>query len=169
MDDTQKIVINQRQGKRQSREDAVLHRGEMSMFSERMAGLVGPSYVLAFIAGGFIGLTKTPPLKARRTKRLLVNSYVNNIGKTSFRYANNTGAAVLMYMLTGKLINFVFLEEFEDLHVNETVKNAVYGGFAGAVYKSTRGFRPMMLSAILGASIGSGYAVAWQKGMFKLL
>ena len=169
MDDTQKIVINQRQGKRQSREDAVLHRGEMSMFSERMAGLVGPSYVLAFLAGGFIGLTKTPPLKARRTKRLLVNSYVNNIGKTSFRYANNTGAAVLMYLLTGKLINFVFLEEFEDLHVNETVKNAVYGGFAGAVYKSTRVFRPMVLSAILGASIGSGYAVAWQKGMFKLL
>ena len=138
------------------------------MFSERMAGLVGPSYIMAFISGGFIGLTQVPPAKARRTTRLLVNSYVNNIGKTSFRYANNTGAAVLMYLLTGKLINFIFKEEFDEFHVGEPFKNAVYGSCAGALYKSTRGFRPMVLSCVLGAAMGSGYAYAWQRGFFKL-
>ena len=131
------------------------------MFSERMAGLVGPSWILAFFGGGLIGMTQTPPLKARRTTRLFLNAYVNSMGKTAFRYGNNTGAAVLLYLLTGKLINFVFLEEFEEFHLSETVKNAVYGGCAGAIYKSTRGFRPMVLSAVLGASIGSGYAYAW--------
>ena len=133
-----------------------------------MAGLVGPSYVIAFVGGGLMGLSQVPPPKSRRTTRLLVSSYVNNIGKTSFRYANNTGAAVLMYLLTGKAIEFIFKEEFEDFHVMETGKSAIYGAAAGTIYKSTRGFRPMVLSAVLGATIGSTYAYAWQKGLLKL-
>ena len=170
MDDSAKFVVGQRaKNNKPTHEDSVMHRGEFSMFSEKMSGLVGPTYIFAFIGGAIVALTQPPPLKARRTTRLLINSYVNNVGKTSFRYANNTGAAVLMYLLTGKLINFLFLEEFNDFHVNETVKNAVYGGVAGAIYKSTRGFRPMVLSAVLGASIGTTYAYAWQKGVFKLM
>ncbi len=139
------------------------------MWNEKMAGLVGPSYVLAFFAGGLMGLTNKTPLKARRTYRLLVNNHVNNMSKTAFRYANNTGAAVLMYMMTGKFIQFFFQEEFEDFSLSEKTKNAVYGAVCGMLYKSTRGFRPMILSAFLGASVGSFFGSAWARGYLKLL
>ena len=118
MDDSSKMIIRDKMGTRNRREvkkeDLELHRGEFSMFSEKMAGLVGPSYFLAFMAGGITGMVQRPPLKARRTHRLLLNSVVNNTMKTGFRYANNTGAAVLLYLLTGKFIVFILKEEFED-------------------------------------------------------
>ena len=78
------------------------------MFAEKMASVIGPSYVLAFFVGGAIGLTKIPPPQARRTTRLLMNNYLNNIGKTSSRFGNNTGAAIFLYLLVGKTTNFVF-------------------------------------------------------------
>ena len=138
------------------------------MFNEKLASIVGPTYVLAFIGGGVKSLTQVPPSKARRTTRLFLNAYINNFGKTASRYANNSAALVFLYLITGKMINFIFLEEFEDHHINETYKNAIYGGLTGAIYKSTRGFRPMMFTSVLGAAMGSGYAYAWQRGFLKL-
>lgn len=126
-----------------------------------MASIVGPSYVLALFGGGFYGMTMVPPPKARRTTRILINTYLNNIGKTSSRFANNTAAAVLLYVATGKLINFLFLEELQDFKLNNLMQSALYGGFTGMIYKCTRGTRPMILSAFLGASIGSMYSYAW--------
>ena len=139
------------------------------MFSDKMAGLVGPSYFIAFVLGGLQGFRVPLPKRAYRTSRLRLNSMVNNIGKTSFRYGNNTGAAVLLYLMTGKFINFLLKEEFEDFNPPDEVKNAVFGAAAGAIYKSTRGFRPMVFSACLGAVIGSGYAFAWRHDWMKLL
>ena len=55
------------------------------------------------------------------------------------------------------------MEEFEDFHVPETAKVAIYGGVTGAVYKSTRGVRPMMLGSVLGGVIGTLYAQAWMR------
>ena len=167
MDDNQKIVISgQRRGPR--REDQVLKKEESNQFMERMASQVGPAYILAMIAGGFYGGLQIPPAKARRTTRLLINTYINNIGKNSSRFANNTAAAVLLYVMTGKAINWIFLEEFEDFGMNTTVQNIVYGGAAGAIYKSTRGFKPMMLSASLGAILSLSYHYVWSKGFFNL-
>ena len=138
------------------------------MFMEKMASIVGPSYVFALIGGAFYGMTLATPAKAARTTRILMNARLNNVGKTSTRFANNTAAAVLLYVFTGKLINFVFLEELEDFKLSALAQNAIYGGFAGAIYKSTRGVRPMMLSALLGATIGSGYSYLWKEGYFDI-
>ena len=167
MDDNQKIVINQSR-RRRNREDHIVKREESTIFMEKMASIVGPSYVIALFGGGFYGATMVPPPRARRTTRILLNTYLNNIGKTSSRFANNTAAAVLLYVFTGKLINFVFQEELEDFELNTTMQNAVYGGAAGAIYKSTRGFRPMILASVLGAGIGSAYAYAWKNGFFEI-
>ncbi len=167
MDDSQKIIIGQRRGGR-SRQDNLIKKEESSIFFEKMASLVGPSYVLALFSGGFYGLTMVPPPKARRTTRILVNTYLNNIGKTSSRFANNTAAAVLLYVGTGKFINFIFQEELEDYHFNAMMQNTLYGGAAGAIYKCTRGFRPMILSSVMGASIGCAYNYAWSKGFFDI-
>ena len=85
------------------------------MFFEKMASIIGPSYTMAFFVGGALGLTKSPPPKSRRTYRLLMNNYLNNIGKTSARFGNNVGAAIFLFMIVGKSINFVFEEELERL------------------------------------------------------
>ena len=87
------------------------------MFTEKLAATIGPSYVASFFLGGVIGLTKVPPPKARRTKRLMINSYINNVGKTSARFGNNVGGAIFMYIMMGKFMNFLFLEEFEEVGV----------------------------------------------------
>ena len=84
------------------------------MFAEKMASVIGPSYTLAFFVGGVLGLKQIPPPKARRTYRLLLNNYLNNIGKTSSRFGNNVGGAIFLYLLVGKSINFVFFEELES-------------------------------------------------------
>lgn len=135
------------------------------MFAEKMASVIGPSYVFAFFAGAGIGLTKLPPPQARRTTRLMVNNYLNNIGKTSARFGNNTGAAIFLYLLVGKSLNFVMKEELEN--VSEEWRAAIFGAFTGALYKSTRGFRPMIFASVLGAVCGSAYTYAWQKGNFR--
>ena len=135
------------------------------MFTEKMASVIGPSYTSAFFVGGLIGLTKIPPPKARRTTRLLINNYLNNIGKTSSRFGNNVGAGIFMYLLVGKFINFVFKEELE--HLSDMQRSALFGFVTGAIYKSTRGFRPMILGSVLGAVLGSAYSYAWQRGVFK--
>ena len=84
------------------------------MFTETLSATVGPSYVASFFLGGLIGMTKLPPPKSRRTYKLMINSYVNNIGKTSARFGNNVGGAIFMFLMVGKTGNFFFTEEIED-------------------------------------------------------
>ena len=137
------------------------------MFTEKIAAVVGPTYVSCFFLGALVGLTKVPPPKARRTTRLLINNYLNNIGKSSAHLGNTAGAGVLLYLTVGKMINYVFLEELEDF-CNEGTKAAIIGGLTGAVYKSTRGFRPMILTTMLGAGVGYTFQYAWMNGyLFK--
>ena len=135
------------------------------MFAERMASVIGPSYVGAFFLGGLVGLTQLPPPQARRTYRLMINNYLNNIGKTSSRYGNNVGAAVFLYLVVGKSMNFVMKEELEN--VSEEARSALFGAMTGAIYKSTRGFRPIIFASLLGAVCGSTYAYAWTKGNLR--
>ena len=136
------------------------------MFTEKMASVIGPSYFLAFFVGGGLGLAKIPPPKARRTYRLLVNNYLNNIGKTSAHFGNHVGAAVLMYLLIGKSIEFIFKEELESF--TQPQKAAMFGAVTGALYKSTRGLRPMIFASILGAGVGSLYTWSWEKGYLQV-
>ena len=136
----------------------------MNMFTQKVSGVVGPAYVAAFAMGALAGGAHVPPPRARRTMKLLCSSYVDNMSKNASRYANNTGACIFLFLMTGKFINFLFLEEFEDLAVPEFAKTAIFGGATGALYKCTRGRGPMMLGAFLGASIGSAYSTAFTRG-----
>ena len=92
-----------------------------------------------------------------------MNKYINNVGKTGSRFANNSAAAVLLYVVVGKLMNHIFLEEFEDYYVNDYAKVAIYGGCTGMLYKSTRGYRPMMLGGVMGCVIGSSFNYAFMR------
>ena len=133
------------------------------MMHEKIAAVIGPSYFLAFTVGGLIGLSKVPPERSRRTYRLMINNYLNNIGKTSARFGNNVGAGIFLFLVVGKSLNFVFYEELEG--TSETAKNALYGAVTGSLYKSTRGLRAMGLASVLGAAAGSFYSYQWEKRM----
>lgn len=62
-------------------------------------------------------------------------------------------------------MNFVMQEELEN--VSEEARSALYGAMTGAIYKSTRGFRPIIFASLLGAATGSFYTYAWTKGHLK--
>ena len=116
LDDNQKIIVRERGGgsaKKPTLEK--IEKGDVSMFTEKLAATIGPSYVASFFLGGFIGMTKAPPLRNRRSKKLMINAYINNVGKTSARFGNNVGGAIFMYIMMGKFMNFLFLEEFEEI------------------------------------------------------
>ena len=85
---------------------------------------------------------------------------MNEVGKTSSRWANQTAACVFLYLLVGKWINFVFFEELE--HLPDSAKASTYGLFTGLLYKSTRGFRPAIFGSVLGATAGYGFARLWE-------
>ena len=138
------------------------------MFNERMAALVGPTWCLSLFAGSLYGMTQQIPAKANRTTRLWINYKFNTIGKTGFRFANNAGAAVLLWMFTGKMIEFLLQEEFEDVEAPDWAKVAIYGGVAGSIYKCTRGYKPAMLSFVLGAMISTAYTHAYKRQMQRL-
>ena len=71
-----------------------------------------------------------------------------------------------MYIILGKIVNFVFFEELEGF--SESSKSALYGSLTGVLYKSTRGYRPMIFASFLGAFCGYGYTTCWQRGYFDL-
>ena len=58
------------------------------MFAEKLGSIIGPTYVAAFSTGMVYGAFQLPSERARRTTRLMLNSYFNSIGKTSTRFAN---------------------------------------------------------------------------------
>ena len=118
---------------------------------------------IAFGLGMLYGATKTPPKRARRTYRLFLNNYLNEVGKTSSRWANQTAACIFLYLLVGKWINYVFFEELE--HLPDYSKAAIYGVFTGALYKSTRGWRAAAFASCLGAATGFSFAYYWEKKM----
>ena len=166
MDDNQKIVLrNERNRKQSPKQLEKIEKQGVSMFTEKLAATIGPSYVASFFVGGLFGLTKIPPPKNRRSRKLIASYYLNSIGKTSARFGNNVGGAIFMYIMVGKFMNFLFLEELEEVSV--PAQSAIFGGLTGALYKSTRGKRAMALSTVLGAGIGSAYAYAWGKGYFR--
>ena len=95
----------------------------------------------------------------------MINSYINSVGKTSARFGNNVGGAIFMYILVGKFMNFLLLEELQGLSVPS--QSAIFGGLTGALYKSTRGTRAMGLSTVLGAGMGSVYSYFWTQGYLR--
>jgi hypothetical protein len=47
-------------------------------------------------------------------------------------------------------------------------QSAIYGAVTGAIYKSTRGIRPVIFASFLGAGVGSLYTYCWHKGYMHL-
>jgi hypothetical protein len=47
-------------------------------------------------------------------------------------------------------------------------RSAIFGAVTGAIYKSTRGKRAVVLASVLGAGVGSLYTYMWRRGLLQL-
>lgn len=122
---------------------------------------------LAFLVGSVYGVVAGRPQQwKKRSMRLIVNNYVNSIGKTSSRFANSTAAAIFLYLLVGKATYYIFKEELEE-YTTEIGRAALYGGLTGGLYKCIYGRYPMLLSSVLGALFSVGLTYGHQKAMFR--
>jgi hypothetical protein len=86
--------------------------------------------------------------------KLVLTSLINTVGKQSSFYANTGASLGLVYCLTRKTINFIFEEDLQEL--TDIQLQFIYGFASGALFKSTRGFQPALLTGILVAGLTSG-------------
>eukprot|EP00345_Euplotes_harpa_P013165 CAMPEP_0168335846 /NCGR_PEP_ID=MMETSP0213-20121227/11168_1 /TAXON_ID=151035 /ORGANISM="Euplotes harpa, Strain FSP1.4" /LENGTH=115 /DNA_ID=CAMNT_0008340883 /DNA_START=24 /DNA_END=371 /DNA_ORIENTATION=+ len=91
-DDNMFFVGGDRKSRAKHDPNSPVVQRESGVFHEKLGSIIGPSYVGAFGLGMLYGATKTPPQRARRTYRLAINNYLNEVGKTSSRWANQTAA-----------------------------------------------------------------------------
>ncbi len=143
------------QGAEVSREDMVMknYQGELE---KGLKNLVGPAFLLCGMYGFFAGIVQSARTLTfkNRPKKLIITSVINTVGKNSSFYANAGASLGLLYCLNRKVINFIFEEDLQEM--SDMNKQVVYGFTTGALFKSTRGALPALLSGVMLASFCAG-------------
>ena len=114
----------------------------------------GTTYVGALGAGGAWGLAegmkKLPPTAP---PKLRLNSVLNSVTRRGPFLGNSAGVIALVYNLINSGIG-----QIRGKH--DAANSVAAGAISGAVFKSTRGLRPMMISSGLVASVAGAWAVS---------
>lgn len=97
--------------------------------------------------------------------KLKFNNIFNMLGKNATSVGNAFGAAGFLYYAVGTSISFVLEDELKD--VNNLHKNVAFGAITGAIYKSQRGFRGLMVGGGIGAAILLALTLATEKANEK--
>ncbi|KAF2726727.1 mitochondrial import inner membrane translocase subunit tim23 [Polyplosphaeria fusca] len=113
----------------------------------------GVSYLSALAVGGAWGfaegLQKTSPAMA---PRLRVNGVLNAVTRRGPFLGNSAGVVALVYNGVNSTIG-----NFRGKH--DMTNSVMAGALSGAIFKSTRGLRPMMISSGIVAGIAGTWAV----------
>lgn len=135
-------------------------------FGEKVAFTVGLSYIAGAALGATKGLYEGLPLFYKRMPmKLRFNNVFNLLGKHATLGGNAFGAAGFMYYMVGSTINFLFEDELKEL--NNTTKNILCGAITGAIYKSQRGIRGMIVGGAIGALLLGGLTLVTEKANEK--
>ena len=148
-----------------SRDDMVL-KNYQGDFERGLKNIVGPAFIFSGMCGFFSGIfqsARTLTFK-NRPKKLIMTSIINTVGKKSSTYANLGASLGLIYCLNKKMINFLFEEDLQGL--SDFNKQLIYGFSSGAIFKSTRGLLPALLSGILIAAFCAGGSLISKKFNF---
>ncbi len=150
----------------QERRKALKIEKKHGMLGEKLTAVVGPTYFLAFCAGGVYGAVtaKSPAIK-RSSLRLKMNFYLNTVGKSASRFANYSAAALFLYLIIAKSTDYIFQEELDSLSGNG--KAAFYGALTGAVYRVTYPYQAVIFASGLGAGMGAIFNTAWERGLIS--
>ena len=116
----------------------------------------GVSYLTALTIGGAWGLSeglqKNP---ASMPPRLRLNGILNAVTRRGPFLGNSAGVIALVYNGTNSTIGAL-----RGKH--DPTNSVVAGAIAGAIFKSTRGTRPMAISAGICATVAGTWAIARQ-------
>jgi import inner membrane translocase subunit TIM23 len=114
----------------------------------------GTTYVAALGVGGVWGmaegLRKLPPTAP---PKLRLNSVLNSMTRRGPFLGNSAGVVAIVYNLVNSGIG-----HFRGKH--DATNSILAGAISGAVFKSTRGLRPMMISSGVVASVAGTWAVS---------
>lgn len=96
------------------------------------------------------GLQKNPPTMS---PRLRLNGVLNAVTRRGPFLGNSAGVVALVYNGTNSTIGY-----WRGKH--DITNSVVAGAISGAIFKSTRGLRPMMISAGIVSSVAGTWAVS---------
>ena len=122
-------------------------------WGEKLTFTIGVSYCGAAGLGFLRALTKVNPTMKYGVGEALMST-MSTIGRTTAEFGNGGASATLMYCLIGGFLDLVFEEEIKEFGFMS--RNIMAGGITGALYKSTLGFRPMIVGMALGAGTIAG-------------
>ncbi|OAL03346.1 Tim17-domain-containing protein [Phaeosphaeriaceae sp. SRC1lsM3a] len=113
----------------------------------------GVSYLSALTIGGAWGLAeglqKNP---ASMAPRLRLNGVLNAVTRRGPFLGNSAGVIAMVYNGMNSTIGY-----YRGKH--DTTNSVMAGALSGALFKSTRGTRPMAISAGICASLAGGWAI----------
>ncbi|KAF9734346.1 Mitochondrial import inner membrane translocase subunit tim23 [Paraphaeosphaeria minitans] len=113
----------------------------------------GISYLSALTAGGAWGLAeglqKNP---ASMPPRLRINGVLNAVTRRGPFLGNSAGVVAMVYNGVNSTIGY-----YRGKH--DTTNSVLAGALSGAIFKSTRGVRPMAISSGIVASVAGSWAL----------
>jgi import inner membrane translocase subunit TIM23 len=142
-----------------SLEDSVADLGSQSAlpsrgWSDDLCYGTGVSYLTALTIGGAWGLAeglqKNPP---SMPPRLRLNGVLNAVTRRGPFLGNSAGVIAMVYNGMNSTIGY-----YRGKH--DATNSIMAGALSGALFKSTRGTRPMAISAGICASVAGGWAVS---------
>ena len=95
------------------------------------------------------GLRKTP---SDAPPRLKLNGVLNGVTRRGPFMGNSAGVLAIVYNGINSTVGY-----YRGKH--DTVNSVISGALAGAVFKSTRGLKPMAISSALVASAAGAWSV----------
>jgi import inner membrane translocase subunit TIM23 len=114
----------------------------------------GTVYLTALTTGGtwglIEGLNRTP---ASAPPKLRLNSVLNSITRRGPFLGNSAGVVAMVYNGVNSTIGY-----YRGKH--DAANSIVAGALSGAIFKSTRGVKPMLISSGIVASIAGAWAVS---------
>jgi mitochondrial import inner membrane translocase subunit TIM23 len=113
----------------------------------------GVVYLTALMTGGAWGLVEgLNRVPAGAPPKLRINSVLNSVTRRGPFLGNSAGVVAMVYNGINSTIGY-----YRGKH--EATNSVVAGALSGAVFKSTRGLKPMLISSGIVASIAGAWAV----------
>jgi import inner membrane translocase subunit TIM23 len=113
----------------------------------------GVSYLSALTLGGAWGMQEGLRRSAGQPPKLRLNSTLNAITRRGPFLGNSAGVIAMVYNGINSFIGY-------QRGKHDTANSIAAGFISGAIFKSTRGVRPMMISGGIVASVAGAWAVS---------
>lgn len=125
-------------------------------FTDDLCYGTGITYLSALSIGGAWGLQEGLRRSAGQAPKLRLNSTLNAITRRGPFLGNSAGVVAIVYNCINSYIGY--------LRGKHDASNSIAAGFlSGALFKSTRGLRPMAISGGIVASVAGVWTVSCEK------